>query len=55
MSPPQPADCEYIVVGSGAGGGTVAAIVSPRQDTKSYFLKLGAIPKTFQEETPHPL
>jgi choline dehydrogenase-like flavoprotein len=25
MSPPQPADCEYIVVGSGAGGGTVAA------------------------------
>src|ERR1039457_4809178 len=25
MSHPQPADCEYIVVGSGAGGGTVAA------------------------------
>ncbi len=25
MSRPQPTDCEYIVVGSGAGGGTVAA------------------------------
>jgi choline dehydrogenase-like flavoprotein len=25
MSHPQPTDCEYVVVGSGAGGGTVAA------------------------------